>query len=169
MAHIVKCLYCNEQFNRDKIPCIQIGRRYAHEDCVNKQNTNIIQEDKDKEHFYEIVKQIYGKNYNFMMINKQATSYIQQYGYTWSGMAKCLNWFYNINHNSLEEGHGGIGIIPYIWDEVYKYYYDLYKAQEKNKRITAQNPVIEFNIQSPRSYKQLPHLLNLEEEEDETG
>lgn len=164
MAHPVKCLYCNKQFDRDKIPCIQIGRRYAHKECVQKQDSSILQEDIDREKFYNVVKDIYGKDYNFMLIDKQATSFIQQYGYTWSGMTKCLNWFYNINHGSLEEGHGGIGIIPYIWNDVYKYYYDLYKTQEKNNKIELRNPVVEFNIQSPRAWHRPPHLLNLEEE-----
>lgn len=168
MAHIVKCIYCGKQFDRDKIPFIQVvNRRYAHKECVEKQDKSIIQEEKDREEFYQIVKSIYGKDYNFIMIDKQATSYIKQYGYTWSGMTKCLNWFYNINHGSLEEGHGGIGIIPYIWNDVYKYYYDLYKAQEKNEKIELRHPIIEFNIQSPRAYQQPPHLLDLEEEINE--
>lgn len=162
MAHIVKCLYCGKQFDRDKINAVQLGRRYAHEECVAQQNESLIQEEKDKEEFYKIVKSIYGKNYNFMMINKQATSYIKQYGYTWSGMTKCLNWFYNINHGSLEEGHGGIGIIPYIWNDVYQYYYNLYKAQDKNKKAKIQNSIIEFNIQSPKSWQYPPRLLDLD-------
>ena len=163
--HLVKCLNCGKQFDANVIPYVKIGTRYAHKSCSNSE---IAKTEKEKDAFFQTIKSIYGPKYNYMLINTQAEGYIQQYGYTWSGMAKCLNWFYNINHNSLEEGHGGVGIIPYIWDEVYKYYYDLYKAQEKNKRITAQNPVIEFNIQSPRSYKQPPHLLDLEEEENET-
>ena len=136
-------------------------------DCAAKQDSTLLQEKKDRETFYEMVKSIYGNDYNFMMIDKQATSYIKQYGYTWSGMTKCLNWFYNINHGLLEEGHGGIGIIPYIWNDVYKYYYDLYKAQEKNKGIKLRHPVIEFNIQSPRVWQRPPHLLNLEENDNE--
>ena len=162
MAAYVKCIFCEKQFNREKEPCIKIGRRYAHTKCAEQQDPSLVKEEYDKEQFYTIVKSIYGKDYNFMLINSQATEYIKQYNYTWSGMTACLHWFYNINHGSLEEGHGGIGIIPFIYDEVREYYSKLYQAQEKNKKITGRGSVINFNIQSPRAWKQPPHLLDLE-------
>ena len=122
----VKCFFCGQTFDREKEPCVKVNaRRYAHLACAEKQDDSLLQEQKDKDTFYEMVKSIYGKEYNFIKINKQATDYIQQYGYTWSGMAGCLHWFYNINHGSLENGHGGIGIIPFIYEECRKYYQDL--------------------------------------------
>ena len=163
MAAYVKCIFCEKQFNREKEPCVKVGRRYAHTKCAEQQNPSLLKEEYDKEHFYEMVKTIYGKDYNFMLINSQATGYIKQYGYTWSGMTACLHWFYNINHGNLEEGHGGIGIIPFIYDEVREYYSKIYQAQEKNKKVKGRGSVITFNIQSPRSWKQPPHLLDMEE------
>lgn len=112
-----------------------------------------------------MVKSIYGPDYNYLMINKQATGYIQQYGYTWSGMTGCLHWFYNINHGSLEEGHGGIGIIPYIYDQVRDYYQKLYKAQQKNESVKNLRQSVDFNIQSPRAWHRPPQLLDLGDEE----
>ena len=112
-----------------------------------------------------MVKSIYGEAYNFMMINKQATDYIQQYGYTWSGMTGCLHWFYNINHGSIEEGHGGIGIIPFIYEDCRKYYQDLYKTQEQNKNKEIVREPVVFSIQSPRAWQRPPHLLDMEDSE----
>lgn len=164
----VKCFFCGEYFDREKEPCIKVNaRRYAHLSCAEKQDASILQEEKDKEAFYQMVKSIYGKKYNFMMINQQATNYIKEYGYTWSGMTGCLHWFYNINHGSLEEGHGGIGIIPFIYDNVKEYYQDIYNAQEKNKKIKIMREPVEFNIQSPRAWERPPHLLNLEDDSNE--
>lgn len=35
MAHLVKCFFCEETFDRDKIPSIKVNaRRYAHEKCA---------------------------------------------------------------------------------------------------------------------------------------
>lgn len=162
---LVKCYFCGEYFDREKEPFIKVNsRRYAHLSCTEKQDASLLQEEKDKDAFYEMVKSIYGKNYNFMMINQQATNYIKQYGYTWSGMTGCLHWFYNINHGSLEEGHGGIGIIPFIYDDVKKYYQDIYTAQEKNKKIKIKRDPVIFNIQSPRAWSQPPHLLDIGDE-----
>lgn len=159
----VKCIFCEQMFDREKIECIKIGRRYAHMDCAAKQDPSLLQEKKDREIFYEVVKSIYGDDYNFMMIDKQANDYIKQYGYTWSGMTGCLHWFYNINHRSLKEGHGGIGIIPFIYDKCRKYYQELYKAQEKNKSAKELRKPIYFNIQSPQAWQRPPHLLDLED------
>lgn len=129
--HKVKCLTCGKEFDRDKIPFIQIGRRYAHEKCPEEdiKNEKKLQEAIDKDQFYQMVKSIYGSDYNYMLINAQAEDYIQQYGYTWSGMTGCLHWFYNINHGNIEEGHGGIGIIPFIYNQVRDYYMKLDKTQ----------------------------------------
>ena len=114
-VHMVKCLYCGKTFDRDKEPFVKVGaRRYAHRECAESQDDSVKQEEIDKENFFKCVKSIYGPDYNYVMINRQALNFIKQYGYTWSGMTGCLHWFYNINHGNLEEGHGGIGIIPYI-------------------------------------------------------
>lgn len=161
----VKCIFCEQMFDREKEECIKIGRRYAHINCAAKQDPALLQEKRDRETFYEMVKSIYGNDYNFIMIDKQATDYIKQYGYTWSGMTGCLHWFYNINHGDIEEGHGGIGIIPFIYDDVKKYYQDIYKAQEKNRKVKTMREPIYFNIQSPRFLERCPHLLNLDEDE----
>lgn len=165
MAHYVKCFYCDKTFDRDKVPFIKINaRRYAHVGCSE---ANITTEEKkeeiEKDKFYQMIKTIYGPNYNYLLINTQAEEYILKYGYTWSGMTGCLHWFYNINHGDKEESHGGIGIIPFIYDEVKKYYQDIYKAQEKNKQAKMTREPVYFNIQSPRAWERPPHLLNLED------
>lgn len=166
MAHYVKCFYCGGRFDRDKDPFIKVSeRRYAHVKCVEEQSEDneILQQQKDRDNFYQIVKKIYGKDYNYILINQQANSFITTYNYTWSGMTKCLEWFYFIKHGSIEEGHGGIGIIPYIYDQVRDYYYKLYVAEIKNKNMTQVRQAVDFNIQSPRAWHQPPQLLDLED------
>ena len=130
MAAKVKCLFCGELFDREKEPFVKVNaRRYAHLKCAENQNEEALQTENDKSVFFRTVKDIYGPDYNFVLINRQANNFISQYGYTWSGMTKCLQWFYLINHGSKEEGNGGIGIIPYIYNEVRDYYYNIYLAE----------------------------------------
>ena len=163
-----KCLKCGLEFDIDKIPYVVIfqgkRKRYAHEVCPIK-DEDISSEQKlanEKDAFFQVVKRIYGPKYNYMMINSQCESYIATYGYTWSGMRACLHWFYEINHGSLEEGHGGVGIIPFIYDQVRDYYIEVYRTQEQNKNKELRKSVIEFNIQSPQASHRPPHLLNLD-------
>lgn len=169
MPHLVKCFYCDKTFDRDKVPFIKVNaRRYAHATCSEANITNEkTKEEVEKDKFYQMIKSIYGPDYNYLLINTQAEEYILKYGYTWSGMTGCLHWFYNINHGDKEEGHGGIGIIPFIYDEVKKYYQDIYKAQEKNRQTKIMREPVYFNIQSPRTWHRPLHLLNLEDDEDE--
>ena len=167
MGHIVKCAICGESFDRDKEPCEKVNaRRYAHLKCVQDGDQKILKMQSDKDRFYQMVKAIYGPGYNYMMINKQAESYIKDYGFTWSGMTGCLHWFYNINHGSIEEGHGGVGIIPFIYEDVKKYYQDLYRAQQENEMRNARAQVVEFSIQSPRAWHQPPRLMSLEDDDE---
>ena len=144
--HKVKCYYCGETFDRDKTLFVRVGqRRYAHVECA-KTEESPEKRKSDKDIFFDMVKTIFGEKYNFVLINKQATSYIKQYGYTWSGMTACLHWFYNVKKSSPEDGNGGIGIIPYIYEEVRMYYNKLYAAQKINKEIEVRKAVENFEI-----------------------
>ena len=54
--HIVKCLYCGQQFDRETEPTKQVsGRRYAHLKCWEDHVANMSQEEKDINNFYEYV------------------------------------------------------------------------------------------------------------------
>ena len=164
MAHKVKCPICGKIFDRDIVECVQIAaRRYAHKTCINQDEKNLTQDVVDKDNFYQCIKQIYGKDYNYQLINHQAEEYIQLYNYTWTGMEKALRWFYILNQGSIEDSHGGVGIIPYIYDEAKQYYYELYLTQEKNKEKELRPEVVSFSIQSPRSWQRPPQLLDLGE------
>ena len=164
----VKCFFCGQAFNKDKEPYVKVNaRRYAHESCASAQDSSILQKEKDKEQFFEMVKKIYGSKYNFVMINRQAEDYIKKYNYTWSGMTGCLHWFYNINHGNLENGNGGIGIIPYIYDKVRDYYQNLYNVKQKNNNQTIQLKYQNFYIPPPKFNTPSPKLMNLDEEKNE--
>lgn len=109
-THYVKCLYCGKQFNRDKEPCAQIGRRYAHIDCANDQTKKINQEEADKIELDEYIIKLLKIDYIDARIRKQINSYIKDYNYTYSGMKKALIYFYEIKGNSIEKANGGIGM-----------------------------------------------------------
>lgn len=163
----VKCLYCGEKFDRLKEPNVKIGRRYAHKSCYESQDAETLQKQKDKHDFFEYIKQIYGEDYNYVQIHKQAEKYIEQYNFTYSGMLKSLKWFYEIKRNNKESSNGRIGIIPYIYEDAKKYYYNLYLAQQRNKDVKEYRLEIkEIVIASPRMYIAPPKLFDLGEEEE---
>ena len=163
MAHAwVKCLYCGEQFDRLAEPNIKLGRRYAHKSCYESQDAGELKKQKDEHDFFEYIKKLYGQDYNYVQIHKQAENYVKQYNFTYSGMLKSLKWFYEVKGNSKEGSNGGIGIIPYIYEEAKKYYLNLYLAQQRNKDIQGYTlEVKEIVIASPRMYVAPPKLFDL--------
>ena len=47
-------------------------------------------------------------------------------------------YFYEVKRNSLDKSNDGIGIVPWVYQEAYNYYYSLWEAQNRN-----QNKVID--------------------------
>ena len=82
-------------------------------------------------------------------------------------MLKALLWWFDVKKNSVEAANGGIGILPYIYNDAKTYYYGLYMAQLSNKDKTIHQRVEEVEIAPPRVYVQPPKLFNIEEEENE--
>ena len=151
MAHWVKCLYCGEEFDRDKEEFVKINRRYAHPQCAEAHEANMTQEERDYEDLFQYCKKLFGEDYNYVMTKKLIEKYKKENDYTYSGMKKCLQWFYEIKGNSIEKANGSVGIIPYCYKASYDYYYNLYLATEKNKNyIKEAIPAREINIASPR-------------------
>lgn len=167
MAHIVKCKFCGQQFDRDKNPFVKLVNRYAHPQCHENYLNAMTQEDKDKEEFYQYVKQLFGKNFNYVMTKKLADKYIAEGQYTYHNMTKALQWFYEIQQNPIDKANGTIGIIPYCYNRAAEYYYNLYLAKMINneKDLSKYIPTVkEVYIDRPTVKVKLPKLFNMEDE-----
>lgn len=158
---LVKCKYCNISFSREKEEFVQEGRRYSHKKCYENHLANQTQEEKDKDNFYRYVKQLFGQ-YNYLVVSRMAEKYIQENGYTYSGMTKTLYYFYEIKRNPIEKAKGNIAIIPYVYEEAKQYFMNIAKAQQANagKQVSRNmNPVKVVHITSPQPEKKKKHKL----------
>ena len=131
MAHRVKCYYCGLTFDRDKeVDCVAVNqRRYAHLECHIRKQQEKTQEEKDLEALEEYIMQLLQVDYITPRVRKQINDFKAQYNYTYTGMRKALAYFYEVKKNSTEKANGGIGIIPYVYEEAALYY----KQQEKQR------------------------------------
>lgn len=161
---LAKCVICDKNFDRQKISCVKIGNRYAHEKCALA-NPKKTKELFDREDFFACVKIIYGPKYEYQMINRQAENFIKTYGYTWYGMTKSLQWFYFVNNGTTEKSNDGVGIIPYVYDKAKEYYKEVDATQKKNEKIELRQPVVEVKAKSPRAWKQPPRMFDWEDDE----
>lgn len=170
--HIVKCPKCGKQFDTNTEQAVRIGaRRYGHATCY-PDNTDLVpleikEENKELTALKDYINKIYGSTANWVLINKQIKDYQKEYNYTLSGILKSLVWFYEIKGNSPEKSNGGIGIVPFAYQDAYNYYYSLFVAQSQNENITElTNRVKEVTIPPPEI--RLPkRLFNLDDDEVE--
>lgn len=161
MAHNVTCTKCGQRFDRDKVPFEIAGsRRYAHKECP-LQDSEKTQEITDLNKLEDYIKIKFNEEYVNARIRQQINNYRLQYKFTYSGILKTLVYFFDIKGNDLAKAQGGIGIVPFVYKEASKYYYDLFMAKEinKGKDISQYKPeVVEIIISSP---KRQPHMRNL--------
>ena len=131
----------------------------AHATC-DKQGTEDLKE------LEEYIKKIFCETTVNAKIKKQINDFRKEYGYTYSGILKCLKWWFEIQGNTIDKAMGGIGIVPYIYKEVEKYYYSIYIAQEKNQNKELNNQVIEVVV-SPPARDEKKRLFNIEVEDSD--
>ena len=174
MAHYVICPVCNERFDRDKEPFVKVSaRRYAHENCALNSEEKKTKEQKDLEELEAYILQLFNIEYITPRIRKQINQYVSEYKYTYSGIRKALIYFFEVKRNSTDKAQGSIGIVPYVYQNAFNYYYALWEAQQKNEKkievIHEYIPkVIEIKIQNPeRKVKKKRNLFSFLDEEGE--
>lgn len=167
---MVKCLYCGVSFDANSEPFEKPrSNRYAHKACYEKHEAGKSQEERDYEKLVEYIKHLLGSTPN-PRVWKQLKEYREIYNFTYSGIHKTLTWWYEIKGNSIEKANGGIGIVPYVYDDACKYYYALYLANiaNANKEVEKlQSRTREFVIEPPRAAVRPPRLFRLNDGEDE--
>lgn len=167
----VICVYCKKPLHRIKDSCVLISQgKYAHSDCAEIEEKRELT---DKEQLEEYIKQLFKTDYVNPLIQKQIKKYAEEYNFTYSGMLKALQYFYEIKGGSLEKAHGGIGIIPYVYKDAYNYHYKLWLAQQHNEQIgieVYEPPKIkEIVIPRPRPKLKKRQLFTFLDEEVENG
>lgn len=198
MAHLCKCVICGEQFDRDIIQAVRYSaRRYAHQICYPEgelvpfppkiappptirqiykkeipQKEAMVETQEEKDNRKDLLDYIseHMTNPNYARIQLQINEYKQLYGYSYTGIKKTLMYFYDILGGNDEKGHGGIGIVPYLYQEAYKYYFQIYQAKKFNE---SKNPkdflpeTFEVHIKPPAPQKQNNKLFSFKALEGE--
>ena len=166
--HLVKCVYCSESFDRDIYEAVLVSaRRYAHKECADKVNATKTQSELDYEELEKYIKQLLKDNYINVKVKKQIMDFKKDYNYTYSGMLKTLQWWYDIKGNPIDKANGGVGIIPFVYDEAYKYYEMLFNAEQKNAAtglLHHETRIEEIVIPPPSIINRQPRMFNIEGE-----
>ena len=147
----VKCYYCGEVFDANVEEFTRIGQRYAHKRCYDKRDI----ETKAKEDMYAFLRDnVFGPNYDYQKIERQSKAYMEKYHYTRLGIYNAVKYWYGVKGNSAEKANGGIGIVPWIYDEAQQY--AAYMERQSAKPIVVVSelePVVVKVSQSDRKKK----------------
>ena len=84
-----------------------------------------------------MIKQLFGDTANYAQIKRQLKIYINDNHYSYSGILKSLIYFYKIKGNSTEKANGALGIVPFVYQDAYNYYYSIWLANQKAKEEEA--------------------------------
>lgn len=170
MAHYVICSVCGKRFDRDKVQAVKSNaRRYAHQSCYPQgEIVPLPQVDEDLQKLNEYIEKLLGNNYNKARVKQQLKSFKEEYNYSYSGILKSLVYFYEVKGNSIDKANGGIGIVPFIYQDAFNYYYSLWQAQSVNqtKHINTLPKVKEVIIKLPEVKRPIKLFFSGDEEED---
>lgn len=164
----VICAYCKIQLSKKDDDCVMVGNnKYVHRKC---QDLEAHREKTDREKLEEYIKQLFNISYIDPRVKAQIKKYIDEYNYTYSGIQKALQYHYDIKGGDKSKANGGIGIVPYVYQNAYEYHYNLWLAQQKNKdiKIELYEPKIkEITIPRPKRKVKKRSLFTFLDESEE--
>ena len=163
--HVVKCAVCGESFDLNSIQGVRATKtRYAHQKCFPKGElvpmVGSTVKNPDEKALNDYISKLYGKKANWVLIKKQIKEYLGM-GYSLKGIKTTLIYFYEVKGNDVEKSNGGIGIVPYIYQEAYDYYYNIWETQQRAAQGVeklANSSAKEVTIKAPQPQRP-PHKL----------
>lgn len=137
----VHCRICKRAIDRntekENVDWIMPSRNfYYHKSCYEnwKRDTANLQMAKEDDEWIDYIYDFIGRDlkgkYNYLKCESQRKSFIKKYGYTNKGMFFALKYYYEIQNNPWDKAEGGIGIIPYIYNDTCAYWEKRYLKQK---------------------------------------
>lgn len=164
----VTCAYCKKPLSKKDEDCVMIGNnKYVHKACQELEEKR---EKTDKEQLEDYIKDLFQISYIDPRVKGQIKKYIDEYNYTYSGIRKALIYHYEIKGGDKSKANGGIGIVPYVYQNAYEYHYNLWLAQQKNKdvEVTLYAPKVkEIVIPRPQRKVKKRQLFTFLDEDEE--
>lgn len=121
----VKCRCCGIRFEKDdpNVEWVMPTRNmYYHKECYEtwKQKGTITTK-ADEDHWKSYIYDYLGRDlkipYNYHKCEKQLQKYIKENKYTAKGIFFALKYFYEYKNGRPEDANGGVGIVPYIYED----------------------------------------------------
>ena len=123
----VKCAFCQDETNKmEKTEMVRIDEKNFHPECAKKYE--------DKKELIATICRIF----NYKMPGPRNNAYITKFlneGMSYKGITNAFIYFYDIKKNSIEKSNGGIGIVPWVYEEAQRYYKQIEMEKEKVEKV----------------------------------
>ena len=120
MAH---CRVCKAEIDKEKDDWIRPVRNYYyHKKCY--QNWKKATFENDEEYvdlIYDFIARDLKVSYDWWICEAQRKKFLKE-KMTNKGILFALKYFYEIKHGDWEKGHGGIGIVPFVYNDSCAYW-----------------------------------------------
>ena len=121
---MAKCRICDIEIDKEKDDWVKpVTNWYYHRKCYQdwKEATPATDEEY-KAYIYDFISRDLKVSYNYHMCEAQRKKFIKEHKMTNKGIFFALKYFYEIKKGDWDKGHGGFGIIPYIYNESCTYW-----------------------------------------------
>lgn len=128
------CTYCKQQIDKTKDSYKELPKgKFAHLSCWEENQSKLT----DKEKLENYICELYGINKITQKISRQIKDYIDDYGYSYSGIQKALVYYHEVKGNKFDatKAKGSIRIVEYIYQQAYNYYYAIWEAHQNQEKF----------------------------------
>lgn len=121
--HMVKCRYCGQKFDAGAEEFENPSKNfYYHKECYKAFRNSKNEKDADwVDLIYDLIAHDLKKSYDFFLCEAQRKRMIAE-GRTNKGIYFALRYFYLVKNGEWDKGHGGIGIVDYIYNDSAAYW-----------------------------------------------
>jgi len=129
---MAECRLCKGKIDKTADDWIMPSKNYYyHRECYNNWKKAEIVDDEDYvELIYDYIARELKVSYDWWVCEAQRKKFIKDNRMTNKGILFALKYFYEVKHGDWKKGHGGIGIIPFIYSDSCAYW----AAQERKTK-----------------------------------
>ena len=120
MAH---CRVCKAEIDKEKDDWIRPVRNYYyHRKCYhNWKNATFENDEEYVDLIYDFIARDLKVSYDWWVCEAQRKKFLKE-KMTNKGILFALKYFYEVKHGDWEKGHGGIGIVPFVYNDSCAYW-----------------------------------------------
>ena len=121
---MAECRICKEKIDKSATDWIMPSKNYYyHRKCYNDWKKAQLEDDEEYvDLIYDFISRDLKVTYDWWICEAQRKKFIKNDKMTNKGILFALKYFYEVKHGDWEKGHGGIGIIPFVYNDSCAYW-----------------------------------------------